>query len=240
MATRTSTLLLVEHDAKTAMQLMTGFRDHGFRALHTTNGRQGLEWARGTEPDLVLLNATLPKLDGFAVCRELRQDSVVPIIMLSALDYEQDRIKGLEIGADDYVVKPFSFQELLARVQALLRRRELDRRQISPPDDHIVVGDIVLDRATQQVRQAGRPVEMPQREFDLLRVLMEHAGQAVQRRELLNQVWGENWIGYPKTLNVHVYRLRKKLEDDPSDPRYIQTVRSYGYRFVNPNGVATA
>jgi len=152
----------------------------------------------------------------------------VPIIMLSANGHAGDRIKGLEMGADDVVARPFSREELVARVRALLRRRELDRRQMSPPKDRIGMGDIVLDRAAHQVWKDGRPIDMPQREYEMLRVLMENAGQAVSKRELLDQVWGEGWIGYPRTLNVHIYRLRQKLEDDPSAPRYIQTVRSYG------------
>lgn len=250
MINRSSTILLVEDDVRTAVSLRMSLQDQGFRAIHATDGRQGLEWAKAAQPDLVLLDTILPQMDGFAVCQTLRQESVVPIIMLSPSGQEQDQIKGLEIGADDCVAKPLSFQVLLARMRALLRRRELDRRQASPSNDRIVVGDpstgpssssggssgqaVVLDRATQQVWRAGQLIEMPQREFDVLRVLMEHAGQAVPRQALMDEVWGEDWVGYPRTLNVHIYRLRQRLEDDPSVPRYIQTVRSHGYRFVDP------
>lgn len=226
-----STVLLVQDDAGTAVRLLRGLQDEGFRPLYASDGRQGLAYARAARPDLVLLDAVLPRLDGFAVCRTLRAESVVPIIMLSANGRTEDRVRGLELGADDVVARPFDLRELVARMRALLRRRELDRRQLSPPDDRIAIGDIVLDRAAQQVWRAGQLVEMPQREYDVLRVLMENAGRAVSRREIMDQVWGEGWIGYPRTLNVHVYRLRQKLEDDPAEPWYIQTVRDYGYRF---------
>lgn len=227
-----ATILLVEGDGGSAVRLTMGLQDEGFRPLYASDGRQGLAWTRSAQPDLVLLNAMLPQVDGYTVCQALRQESAVPIIMLSPNGHATDRIKGLEIGADDVVARPFDFRELVARMRALLRRRELDRRQTSPPDDRIVVGDIVLDRATQQVRRADELIEMPQREFDVLRVLMENAGKAVPRQALIDQVWGEDWVGYPRTLNVHIYRLRQKLEDDPSKPRYIQTVRSYGYRIL--------
>ncbi len=229
-----NTILLVENDLGTAVLLITELRDQGFRPLHATDGHQGLRYVRAAQPDLVLLDALLPRVDGFAVCSTLRQESVVPIIMLSPNGHATDRVRGLELGADDYMVKPFSFPELVARIRALLRRRELDRRLLSPPSGRIVVGDIVLDRAAHQVRKAGRLIQMPGREYGLLRVLMEHAGRAVPHRELLDQVWGEGWVGYSRTLNVHIYRLRQKLEDDPSIPNYIRSVRGYGYRFIDP------
>ena len=228
-----ATILLIENDVSSAVPLTIGLQDHGFRALHATNGQQGLEYARAAQPDLVLLDAMLPQMDGFAVCRTLRQESVVPIIMLSAWHHETDRVKGLGISADDYLVKPFSFQELVARMRTLLGRRELDRHQTSPPSARIVVGDIVLDRATRQVRRAGRLVKMSLREYALLCVLMENAGKAIPRQDLFDQAWGEGWIGDSHTLDVHICWLRGKLEDDPSAPRYIQTVRGYGYRFMD-------
>lgn len=227
------TILLIENDVSSAVPLTIGLQDHGFRALHATDGQQGLEYARAAQPDLVLLDAMLPQMDGFAVCRTLRQESVVPIIMLSVGGHETDRVKGLGISADDYLVKPFSFQELVARMRTLLGRRELDRRQTSPPSNRIVVGDIVLDRATRQVRRAGRLVKMSPREYDLLCVLMENTGKAIPRQDLFDQAWGEGWIGDTHTLDVHICWLRGKLEDDPSAPRYIQTVRGYGYRLVD-------
>jgi two-component system response regulator RegX3 len=232
MANGFNTVLLVENDVNAAMPLIMGLQDEGFRPLHARDSRQGLDYARSARPDLVLLDAMRPRMEGFRVCRRLREESVVPIIMLDDHDHEADRIKGLELGADDYLVRPVSLRELAARVRAQLRRRELDRRHTSPPDDTLTVQDVVLDCATQQVWRAGQLIEMPQREFDVLRVLMEHAGQAVSRQQITDEVWGEDWVGYERTLNVHVYRLRQKLENEPAAPRYIETVRSYGYRFV--------
>ena len=232
---KTATILLVEDDDTIAEPLIFGLQDEGFRVLHAHDGQRGLELARTEHPDLILLDVMLPGMDGFTVCRTLRRNSAVPIIMLTARGQELDRVMGLEIGADDYVVKPFSFRELLARVRATLRRRELDLGRASPTGERIAVGDIVLDRTARQVWRAGRPLELRQREFDLLCCLMENLGRAVPRHELLDRVWGENWIGDPRTLDVHIRWLREKVEDDPSSPRYIQTVRGYGYRFVDPD-----
>lgn len=218
-----------------AEPLVFGLQDEGFRVLHATDGHQGLELARAEQPALILLDVMLPKMDGFAVLRTLRRESAVPILMLTARGQEMDRVMGLEFGADDYVVKPFSFRELLARVRAMLRRRELDRGAVSPPSDRVVVGEIVLDRMARQVWRAGHLIELRQREFDLLCALMEHAGKAIPRHELLDRVWGEDWVGDPRTLDVHIRWLREKVEDEPSSPGYIQTVRGYGYRFEDPN-----
>lgn len=229
-----ATILVAGHDASITVPLVIGLQGEGFRVLHATDGHWCLKLARVAQPDLVLLDVMLPRMDGFAVCRTLRRESVVPIIMLSACGQERERIKGLEIGADDYIVKPFGFRELVARMRALLRRQTLNGGNGSSPGDRIVVGDIVLDRAAHQVWRAGRLINLRRREFDLLCVLMEKAGQAVSRHELLDQVWGEDWIGDPRTVDVHVCWLRGKLEADSSTPRYIQTVHGYGYRFVDP------
>ncbi|HHH41987.1 MAG TPA: response regulator transcription factor [Chloroflexi bacterium] len=235
MSSDPTTILLIEDDRSIAEPLIFGLQAEGYRVLHAPDGRQGLEMARRERPDLILLDVMLPGLNGFTLCHTLRQESTVPILMLTARGQEMDRVMGLELGADDYIVKPFSFRELLARVRAILRRRELDRGEVSPPADRIVVGEIVLDRTARQVWRSGRPVELRQREFDLLCVLMEETGRAMPRQELLDRVWGENWIGDPRTLDVHIRWLREKLEDDPSAPRYIQTLRGYGYRFVDPD-----
>ncbi len=228
-----ATILLIEDDVSFAVLLTIGLQDRGFRALHATDGQQGLEYARAAQPDLILLNAMLPKMDGLAVCRILRQESVVPIIMLSVGGHETGHVKGLGIGADDHLVKPFSFRELVARMRALLGRGEMDCRQITPLSDRIVVGDIVLDRATRQVWRAGRQVRMSPRKYALLCVLMENEGKAVSRQGLLDKVWGKGWFGDSHTLDVHICWLRGKLEDDSSAPRYIHTVRGYGYRLVD-------
>ncbi len=234
MVSKPNKILLVEDDENIAEPLMFGLKKEGFEVLHATDGQKGLQLARAQLPDAVLLDVMLPGTDGFAVCRTLRAESNVPILMLTARGQELDRVMGLELGADDYIVKPFSFRELLARLHAILRRRQLDRGETSPPADRLTIGQVVLDRTARQVTRDGRPLELTQREFDLLAVLMEHCGQALQRQDLLDQVWGEEWIGDTRTLDVHVRWLREKLEDDASAPRYIQTLRGYGYRFVDP------
>ena len=243
------TLLLVEDDEKTAVPIILGLQDEGFRVLHAVDGHWGLRLARAAHPDLILLDTELPRMDGFALCRALRQGtglppsepwrmSTVPILMLVSRRREVDRIRGLELGADGCLVKPFDFQELLARIRALLRRRRLNRGELTPPGMRIVVGEIVLDRMARQVWWDGRLVQLRQREFDLLCVLMENAGKAVSRQELLDRVWGKDWVGSPRTIDVHIRWLRQKLEDDPSAPRYIQTIRGYGHRFAAPETAA--
>jgi DNA-binding response OmpR family regulator len=228
------TVLLVEDDERIAEPLLFGLHQEGFEAVHALTGPQGLELARRVQPDLILLDVMLPDIDGFTLCRTLRRDSAVPILMLTARGQELDRVMGLELGADDYIVKPFSFRELVARIRAVLRRRDLERGQSAALRDRLVVGDLVLDVAARQVWRAGRLLELRQREFDLLQLLMAHTGQAMTRHTLLDQVWGPEWVGDPRTLDVHIRWLREKVEDDPSTPRYLQTVRGYGYRLVNP------
>jgi DNA-binding response OmpR family regulator len=229
-----TTILLIEGDPNIAVPLVFGLQDEGFRVLLAADGHWGLKLARAAQPDMVLLDVTLSRMDGFAVCRTLRSESAVPIILLTAHGRKLDQVRGLESGADGCLVKPFSFRELLARMRALLRRRDLDQGRLPLRGDRIVTNGIVLERTTRQVWHAGRLVKLRHREFDLLCVLMENAGKAVPRHELLNKVWGEDWIGDSRTLDVHICWLRQKLRDDPTKPRYIQTLRGYGYRFVDP------
>jgi len=233
MSKPSATILLVEDDELIAEPLIFGLQNEGFQVLHSINGEAGLDVARQARPDLVLLDVMLPGMDGYAVCRALRQESTVPILMITARGQEMERVMGLELGADDYIVKPFSFRELLARVRAALRRRQLDRGT-EPALNRLVAGDLVLDQTARKAWRGGRPVDLTQREFDLLRTLMEHSGEALQRQDLLDEVWGVEWIGDVRTLDVHIRWLREKVEDDPSTPRYIQTVRGYGYRFADP------
>ncbi len=237
MLNRPQTILFAENDVGAAVPLILGLQDQGYRVLHATNGHRSLQLAQIACPDLVLLDVALPRLDGFAVCRALRRGSTVPIIMFADHGRERERVRGLELGADGYLLKPISFRELLARVRAVLRRRNLNRGTVPLRDDRIVVGDIVLDRAARQVWRAGRLIELRQREYDLLSALMENAGKAVPRSELLDRVWGEDWVGSTRTLDVHIRWLREKLEHDPSAPRYIQTIRGYGHRFLAPDRV---
>ncbi|MFN8496458.1 MAG: response regulator transcription factor [Anaerolineae bacterium] len=231
-----TTLLLVEDDDSISEPLIFGLRAEGYAVLHAVDGASALELAQRNGPAVVLLDVMLPDMDGFTVCRRLRRESAVPIIMLTARGQEMDRVMGLELGADDYLVKPFSFRELLARVRALLRRRALDREETAAPSDRLVVGDLALDRTARRAWRNGQAVDLSQREFDLLATLMERPDHALPRHELLDRVWGEGWIGDPRTLDVHIRWLREKIEADPSNPRLILTVRGHGYRLVDPSG----
>jgi len=181
-------------------------------------------------PDLILLDVMLPDGDGRDLCREIRTRSDVPIIMLTARGEEIDRIVGLELGADDYVVKPFSAGELVARMRAIMRRGRGTARK-GPID----VGPIHLDPASRTVTKDGEPVELAAKEFDLLHMLMSNAGQVVRREDIMDEVWDPHWFGPTKTLDVHISWLRKKLEDTPSDPQLITTVRGVGFKFAAPS-----
>ena len=180
-------------------------------------------------PDLILLDVMLPDGDGRDLAREIRRSSDVPIIMLTARGEEIDRVLGLELGADDYVVKPFSARELTARIRAIMRRGRLAERR-----GPIEIGDLKLDPASRTVWRAGQPVELAAREFDLLHLLMANAGQVLRREQIMDEVWDPHWFGPTKTLDVHISWLRKKIEDDPSNPRYITTMRGVGFRFLAP------
>jgi two-component system response regulator RegX3 len=184
------------------------------------------------EPDVVLLDVMLPDGDGRDLCRELRAGSDVIIVMLTARGEELDRVVGLELGADDYVVKPFSARELVARIRAIQRRG----RATGPRRATLEIGDLSLDPAARIVTKAGEAIDLTAKEFDLLHLLMSRAGEVVGREEIMDEVWDPHWFGPTKTLDVHVSWLRKKLEDDPSDPRYITTVRGVGFRFMAPAG----
>ena len=194
-----------------------------------------MQIAGSREPDLVLLDIGLPDGSGLDVCRELRRDSRVPIIMLTARGAESDRVAGLELGADDYIVKPFSAREVMARVRAVLRRATP-----APSGDGgepIRIGDLTLDTAKHEARLDGQPLELSRKEFELLRVLMESAGSVLTREALIDEVWDMNWFGSTKTLDVHISGLRKKLGDDSKEPRYIHTVRGVGFRFSGADEV---
>lgn len=236
MTRNTPTVLLVEDDLSIAEPLVFGLGREGFQVLHAVDGLQGKEQALTEDPDVVLLDIMLPKLNGLEVCRLIRRKSAVPILMLTAKGQELDRVMGLQVGADDYIVKPFSFQELVARIRAMLRRRQLDRGEIPllSSSDRVALGSIVIDRAAREVWRKTKKIELSWREFELLWLLMQNAGKALSRHEILDQIWGEDWVGDPKTLDVYVRWLREKVEKNPSLPEHIQTVRGYGYRFANP------
>jgi two-component system, OmpR family, response regulator RegX3 len=223
-------ILLVEDEESITTPLTEALAREGFDTSVAGGAAAALELAAELRPDLVLLDVMLPDGSGFDVARELRRDSRVPIIMLTARGEEADRVVGLELGADDYVVKPFSARELVARVRAVLRRTaEAGERRTDGP---IEIGEVRLDAARRSTALEGEELELSRKEFDLLRLLMENAGAVVTRERLIDEVWDTNWFGSTKTLDVHVSGLRKKLGDDPGDPRYIHTVRGVGFRFA--------
>jgi DNA-binding response OmpR family regulator len=226
-----STILLVEDDPTLSETLRYNFEREGYAVIVANDGVQGLERARRDQPDIVILDIMLPRLDGFSVCRILRQESDVPVLMLTARQDEVDRIAGLELGADDYVSKPFSLGELLARVRAILRRT--DRQPVSGREV-LDAGALRVDTGSRRAWREGAELILSQKEFDLLTCLIRNRGMALSRDVLLERVWGYDFLGDSRTVDVHIRWLREKVEPDPGRPVYIQTVRGVGYRFEVP------
>jgi DNA-binding response OmpR family regulator len=224
-------ILVVEDEASISEPFAEALRRAGFEPLLTRTAAGALELAEQAEPDLVMLDLALPDGDGRDVCRELRRRSDVPIVMLTARGTEMDKIVGLELGADDYVVKPFSAAEVISRIRAVLRRSV---RRDGEPEKPIQVGEVELDPAARIATLAGAELDLSRKEFDLLAELMRHAGHVVKREDLMSRVWDVNWFGSTKTLDVHIGWLRRKLGDDPNTPTYIETVRGVGFRFAAP------
>ena len=227
------TILLVEDETSITEPLAEALRSEGFDTEVAGTVAQALELAR-RDPDLVLLDVMLPDGSGLDVCRELRSRSQVPIIMLTARGEASDRIVGLELGADDYVVKPFSAREVVARIRAVLRRADAPE---PTEDGPIEIGGLRLDPSRREALLAGEALELSRKEFDLLHLLMRNAGSVVSRERLIDEVWDPNWFGSTKTLDVHVSGIRRKLSDDPSRPRYLHTVRGVGFRFSGADEV---
>jgi len=223
------TVLVVEDEASLASTLSYNFRKNGFNVVEARDGVEGLQAARRDQPDIVVLDLMLPRMDGIEVCRRLRADSDVPIIMLTAKTEELDRVVGLEVGADDYLTKPFSMRELVARVRALLRRAG---GRAPAAEARVEAGELVLDLRGRMVTRAGAGVQLKPKEFDLLVFLARNAGQVFTREQLLRQVWGYEFFGGSRTVDVHIRWLREKLEPVPSAPRHLLTVRGVGYKFV--------
>jgi DNA-binding response OmpR family regulator len=224
-------ILVVEDEESISQPFAEALRRAGFEAVVTGTAAGAIELAASEHPDLVMLDLALPDGDGRDVCRELRRLSDVPIVMLTARGTEMDKIVGLELGADDYVVKPFSAAEVISRIRAVLRRsapRNGDGTAAKP----VRIGEVELDPAARIVRFGGAELELSRKEFDLLAVLMRSAGRVVKREDLMAEVWDTNWFGSTKTLDVHIGWLRRKLDDDPTDPTYIETVRGVGFRFA--------
>src|SRR5829696_5248065 len=225
-----SLVLIVEDELQIARIVRDYLEHEGFQVEHAADGDAALAAVRRANPDLIVLDLRLPKRDGLDVAREVRRFSEVPIVMVTARGEEADRVAGLELGADDYVVKPFSARELVARVRAVLRR--VAEAGEERPEGAVEVGEVRLDPDRRSTTFQGDELELSRKEFDLLRLLMENAGSVVTRERLIDEVWDTNWFGSTKTLDVHVSGLRKKLGEDSADPRYIHTVRGVGFRFA--------
>ncbi len=229
-------VLVVEDEPSFVEALSAGLRREGFALDIARDGREALDRFKACTPDLVLLDVMLPRLSGLDVCREIRSISDVPIVMVSAKGEEIDTVVGLEVGADDYVPKPYRFRELVARIRAALRRAQVQAAQsevvkadtVGP----LVIGDVSIDPHGHEVSVRGETVRLPLKEFDLLWALMASAGRVVTRDDLIDQVWGTDYVGDTKTLDAHIRRLRRKVEVDPSSPGRILTVRGVGYKYA--------
>jgi DNA-binding response OmpR family regulator len=229
-------ILIVEDERAVARGLEYGLRSEGFNVLWAETGQQALEMTRAEEPRLILLDIRLPDISGFDVCRQLRAEGKrQPILMLTALDEPMDKVLGLELGADDYVVKPYNLRELIARIRSLLRRAYGELAQ-AIQGEMIRFGEVQIDLEELRVTRGGEPVFLTPTEFRMLRFLASHPRRPVTRETLIEAVWGyEGGIGSDRTVDVHIRHLREKLEEDPGNPRWIQTVRGVGYRF-EPEG----
>jgi DNA-binding response OmpR family regulator len=224
------TILVIEDDADIRNLVELHLRDSGYEVKVETTGGDGLRHALTGSMDLVLLDLMLPGVDGLEICRQLRAEKPhVPVLMLTARSTELDRVLGLELGADDYLTKPFSVRELLARIKAIFRR--IESIETEPPATNVKIGQLTIDADRRQVTIEGTPIALTAREFDLLSFFAKHPGRVFTRGQLLDQVWGYAHEGYEHTVNTHINRLRRKLEDDPSHPKYILTVWGVGYRF---------
>jgi DNA-binding response OmpR family regulator len=225
------TILLVDDEDAVQKLLAYPLEREGYRVVPARDGQEALERFASESPDLVVLDITLPRLDGLEVCKQLRARSTVPIIMLTARDDELDKVVGLELGADDYITKPFSIREFRSRVRALLRRAKLPPYQGEDGDEVISADGLKIDVGRRTVELAGAPVQLTYVEFELLRTMAAAPGRVFSRKMLLEELWGGADYREPRTIDVHVRHLREKLERDPSEPEFIHTVRGVGYRF---------
>jgi len=222
------TVLVVEDEESFIEALTVGLSREGFRVQVARDGEIALAMFDAVRPDVVLLDVMLPKVSGVDVCRQLRKRSQVPIIMVTAKGSEIDTVVGLEVGADDYVTKPYRIRELVARMRAVMRRSAERAEDLGT--DALQVDDIALDPERHEVRIRGEQVQMPLKEFELLHVLLANAGRVITREQLIDRVWGSDYVGDTKTLDVHVKRLRGKVEVDPAHPQRIVTIRGLGYK----------
>lgn len=226
-----TTILVVEDEEAYRSPLEYSLKREGYEVIGVANGDQALSTVKTNHIDLILLDLMLPGIPGTEVCRQVRENYDTPIIMVTAKDDVVDVVIGLELGADDYVTKPYRFRELLARITAVLRRTQ----DLPEVGNLLEVGPVTMDVDRHEVRVHGELKELPLREFELLEYFLRNPERVLTRGQVMDRVWGENWFGDPKTLDVHVKRLRSKIEDDPHSPKIIVTVRGLGYRIVNPN-----
>ncbi|MBI3921746.1 MAG: response regulator transcription factor [Armatimonadetes bacterium] len=229
-------VLVIEDEADIARSIAYSFKKEGWDTRTVNDGLTALDEVRLWRPDLIILDLILPRMDGFEVCRRVRKEHAVPIIILSARTAEIDRVVGLELGADDYVVKPFSTRELLARARAILRRSSLNDE--ANQTTRIDFGDLIIDKQMRLVTLKGKPVDLRLKEYEILCLLAEYPGRAFTREMIFERVWGDAFLSDSRTLDVHVRWLREKLEQDPSNPEMILTMRGVGYKLVPPGGSA--
>ncbi|MDX6553803.1 MAG: two-component system, OmpR family, response regulator RegX3 [Gaiellales bacterium] len=229
------TILLIEDEQAISEPLAAALAREGFEAVVAPTAAKGLELLEARSPDLVLLDVMLPDGDGRDLLRQIRATSRLPVVMLTARGEEMDRVLGLELGADDYVTKPFSAAELIARVRAVLRRTEGAPAAGDAGSNVLEIADVRMDLDSHLASRAGERLDLTVKEFEVLRVLLARAGKVVRRDDLIREVWDSSWFGPTKTLDVHISALRKKLGDDPAESRYIHTIRGVGFRFAGPD-----
>jgi len=226
-----ATVLVVEDEASFVEALTIGLRREGFEVVVAVDGAEALERFDEVQPDLVLLDVMLPKISGIDVCRQLRKRTQTPIIMVTAKGAEIDTVVGLEVGADDYVTKPYRLRELVARMRAVLRRSDVNGSGSGLPPGSLEVGGVTLDPEEHRASVDGTDLTLPLKEFELLHLLLANAGRVLPRETLIDRVWGNDYVGDTKTLDVHVKRLRSKIEPDPAHPSRIVTIRGLGYKY---------
>ncbi len=225
-------VLVIEDEENLLKAIKYNLEKDGYKVQSAMDGEQGLELARQMEPSMIILDIMLPKMDGIEVCRILRRESNVPILMLTAKSEEIDRVVGLELGADDYVTKPFSMRELMARTKAILRRYSLSANGKATESSKVLkAGKLEVNLTKHVVTLGGELLELKPREFDLLALLVENAGRALTRDQILESIWGQDYYGDTRTVDVHIRWLREKIESDPGNPKQIITIRGVGYRF---------
>ena len=223
------TILVIEDDPAISLGLQKNLKYEGYDVLSATQGEQGLQLAIDKQPDLIILDVMLPNLSGFEICKTLKRNEVdIPIIILSAKDQEIDKIMGLDLGADDYITKPFSIRELIARINAVLRRKKRYEKEL----ETYSFGQVHIDFSARTVALAGRPLELSPREFDLLGFFVRHPNEVMDRRQILNKVWGYDYYGTARTIDNFVTKLRQKMEPNPNNPVHFVTARGIGYKFV--------